>query len=137
MVRLTDRPNMTIAVYWDLKQQTNQPINKSKQAKIRNRYNQAPHMTWESDKTQRKPRGYSFSSRWSQGCKEQTRKRDEQGLKITKMIHKISTALERSYFIGGLNVVSRRQPHPQLDVDEDTKMFGLLERSIVCCFLIM
>ena len=127
---------MTIAVYWDLKQQTNQPINKSKQAKIRNRYNQVPHMTRESDKTQRKPIGYSFSSRWSQGCKEQTRKRDEHGLKKTKMIHK-APPWNGHIFIGWLNVVSRRQPHPQSDVDEDTKMFGLPERSIVCCFLIM
>ena len=48
--------------------------------------NQLQHLTqatiWESDKTQeihqtQEPRGQPFSSRWLQGCKEQTRQYDK------------------------------------------------------------
>ena len=45
-----------------------------KNAKIKNRYNQVPHLTqdtiWESDKTShtREPRSQSFPSRWPQVC---------------------------------------------------------------------
>ena len=57
-----------------------------KAAKIRNRYNQVPHLTqdttWESDKNTFKhhkqdPRGQPFPSRWSQGSNEQTQKHDK------------------------------------------------------------
>ena len=53
-----------------------------KKAKIKNRYNQVPHLTqdtvWESDKKHKKnshtrePRGQPFPNRWPLGCKEQT-----------------------------------------------------------------
>ena len=57
-----------------------------KVAKIRNQYNQVPHLTqdttWESDKNtikhqKQEPRGQPFPSRWPQGSNEQTRKHDK------------------------------------------------------------
>ena len=88
-----------------------------KVAKIRNWYNQVPHLTqdttWESDKNtikhhKRETRGHSFPSRWPQGSNEQTRKHEKHKTEITQMIHKRSTALKRSvkYFTGGLKLVS-------------------------------
>ena len=61
-----------------------QQENVRKRAKIRNRYNKAPHLTkdttWESDKhTIRhhkwETRGQPFPSRWPQGINKQTRER--------------------------------------------------------------
>ena len=57
-----------------------------KAAKIRNGYNQVPHLaqdtTWESDKNiikhhKREPKGQLFHSRWPQGSNERTGKRDK------------------------------------------------------------
>ena len=58
-----------------------------KKAKIRNRHNQAPHLTkditWEIDKKYnktshtREPRGQPFPSRWPQGYNEPTSKHDK------------------------------------------------------------
>ena len=67
----------------------------SKEAKIRNQYNQVPHLihdtTQESDKpqyniTHKKAKSQPFPSRWPQGCTEQTRKHDKHVKKWTKMI---------------------------------------------------
>ena len=43
-----------------------------------------------------KPRGQPFPSRRPQGCNEQKRTHDKHRAQITQMIHKRSTALERS-----------------------------------------
>ena len=61
---------------------------------------------------QQEPRGQPFPSRWLQGSNEQTRKHEKHKTQKTQMIHKRSTALERSikYYNGGLKPVSRRQP---------------------------
>ena len=77
-------------------------------------YNQVPHLTqattWERDKNTNKhneqePRGQPFPSRWPQGSNEQMRKHDKHAILITQMIHKRSTALDRSvkYYLEGLN----------------------------------
>ena len=89
-----------------------------KAAKIRNRYNQVPHLTQdttlESDENtikqpKQEPRGQPFPSRWPQGSNEQTRKHDKHKTLMTQMIHKRSTALERSvkYFTSRLKPVSK------------------------------
>ena len=58
-----------------------------KRAKIKNRYNQVPHLTldttWQSDKHtirrhKRGPRGQSFPGRWPQGINKQTRVKAKQ-----------------------------------------------------------
>ena len=62
------------------------------------------------------------------------RKHNKHKTEITQMIHKRSTALERSvkYSTGRLKLVSWLQPHRTLssDVDQDTEMFGLHERTL-------
>ena len=75
---------------------------KFNQWRIRNQYNQAPHLTqdtnWESNKNtiksyNREPRGQPIPSRWPQGNNEQTWKQDKQETQLTKMIHKRTSAL--------------------------------------------
>ena len=85
-----------------------------KKTKIRNRYNQIPHLTRTSKgrrqihkKTSyaREPIGLPFHSRWPKGCKGQTRQNDKRirnknnkkdpETKTIKRTHKRSTALER------------------------------------------
>ena len=92
-----------------------------KTAKIRSRYNQVPHLTQDTSldkgkdtrnipyKKYRYKTVWPFPSRWPQGCNDQTRQ-------ITKMIHKRSTALERSVqknLTEGLKLVSwyKLSPH--------------------------
>ena len=71
-----------------------------KGAKIRNQYNQKPHLTkdtkGESNNHTREPRCQPFPSRWPQGSNEQTGKHDKHNTEITQMIQQRSTALERS-----------------------------------------
>ena len=67
---------------WSIKiSQYHRSLKVGKKAKIRNRYNQVPHLTqdteWGVTKTQetshtRKPRGQSFPNRWPQSCNKQT-----------------------------------------------------------------
>ena len=45
---------------------------------------------------QQEPRGQPFPSRWPQGSNEQVRKHEKHKTQKTQMIHKRSTALERS-----------------------------------------
>ena len=87
----------------------------------RKRYNQVPHLTkdttWESNKNTINinksqevspfPAGDRKAAMNRRDCMRNTRQK-------TQMIHKRSTALERSVqkLIGGLKPVSRRQPHP-------------------------
>ena len=89
-----------------------------KQAKIRSRYNREPHTTqdtiWEFCKTHektahtREPSTLSFPSRWTQGCREQTRQydKDKHKTQITKRIHKRNTVLEGPVrnLLEGLNI---------------------------------
>ena len=97
----------------------------SKGAKIRNRYNQVPYLTQdtngkvtnsqldttnESQEVSPFPAGdhkAHINRRAQRHSKHKTEQKHE-------MIHKRSTALERSvkYFTGGLKPVSWRQPHP-------------------------
>ena len=99
------------------------PVMKAK--KIRNRYNQVPHLTQDTngkvtnlqlDTTNKESRGQPFPSRRPQGTNKQTCTKTWQTQDRTKTlkIHKRSTALERSVknFTGGLKLVSRHQPHP-------------------------
>ena len=66
--------------------------------------------TWQNTNkhNEQEPRGQPFPSRWPQGSNEQMRKHDKHAILITQMIHKRSTALDRSvkYFSGGLKPVS-------------------------------
>ena len=80
-------------------------IKSKKLSKIRYRYNQVPHLTQDTTLEidantikhhKREPRGQPFPSRWPQGSNEQTRKHDKHKTQVTQMIHKRSTALERS-----------------------------------------
>ena len=95
-----------------------------KRAKIRNRYNQVPHLTQdtngESNKLtirhhKRKPRGLSFPSRWPQGINKQTRTKTQQTQDRNNIKDpQKSTGAERSVkcFTGGRKPVLRRQPRP-------------------------
>ena len=74
-------------------------------AKIRNQYNQVPHLTqdntWKGDEIttrhdKQEPRGQPFPNRRPQGSNEQTVKHDKHKTEITQMIRKQRTALERS-----------------------------------------
>ena len=87
------------------------------------------HTKWESDKNQetshtRESKGQHFPSRWSQRCKEQTRRhnKDKPEIKITKRIHKRSTALGRSLkkLLEGLNMFNGTNLTLNFDVDQDT-----------------
>ena len=75
-----------------------------KGGKIRNRYNQVPHLIqdtkWENNnrtiqQNKWEPRGQPFPSRWPQGSKKQTEKHDKHNTEITQMFHR-SNALEWS-----------------------------------------
>ena len=103
----------------------------SKKAKIRNRYNQIPHLTqdtiWESDKNTRKhhlqknQEGQPFPSS-QQGCKEQTRQHDRHETQITKSILKRRTALEKSknqFLFEGLNIFDGANLTIISDADQD------------------
>ena len=67
-------------------------INVSKGAKIRNRYNQVPHLTQDTNgkvpnsqqTPQREPRGQPFPSRWPQSTHKQTRTKTQQTQDRTK-----------------------------------------------------
>ena len=88
----------------------------TERVKIRNRCNQIPHLTQDTNgkvkKQQltnrhhrREPKGQPFPSRWPQGInKQRARKHNKHKTEIIRMIHKRSTTLERSvkYFTGGL-----------------------------------
>ena len=109
--------------------------------KIKNRQNQAPHLTQdtigESDKSAkkktshtRKPWCQPFPSMSPQGCKEQTRQqnidknKDKHEPLITKRIHKRYTALERSVkqLLEGLNMFFDVQYHN----DKWNKMYWIV-----------
>ena len=71
----------------------------------RQRSGNVPHLTkdttWESNKKyhkyhQQEPRGQPFDSRWPQGSNEQTQKKEKHKTHKAQMIHKRSTALEKS-----------------------------------------
>ena len=96
----------------------------SKGAKIRNQYNQVPHLTqdtnWkvtnskldttnESQEASLFPAG-DHKAHINRRAERQSKHKTEK----TQKIHKRSAALERSvkYFTGGLKPVSRGQPHP-------------------------
>ena len=73
-----------------------------KKAKIRNRYNQVPHLTratiWEKQKHKEtshtiEQRGQSFPSRRPQGCKEQTRPQNT----VSKWAHILSMLVSDNY----------------------------------------
>ena len=96
----------------------------SKGAKIRNRYNQVPHLTQDTngkvtnsqlDTTNESQEVSSFpagdhKAHISRRAQRHSKHKTEKATKI----HKRSTALEGSvkYFTGGLKPVSQRQPHP-------------------------
>ena len=94
----------------------------SKGAKIRNRYNQVPHLTQDTNgkvtNSQQDPTNESQEvSPFTAGdhmAHINRRAQRHSKHKTEKKIHKRSTALEQSvkYFTGGLKPVSRRQPHP-------------------------
>ena len=96
----------------------------SQGAKIRNQYNQAPHLTQdvigkvtnsqyditnESQNVSTFPAG-DHKAQINRRTQRQSKHKTEK----TEKIHKSSTALERSikYFTRGLKPVSRHQPHP-------------------------
>ena len=96
----------------------------SKGAKIRNRYNQVPHLTQdtngkvtssqlditnESQEVSPFPAG-DHKAHLNRRLQRHSKHKTDKTLKIQKR----STALERSvkYFTGGLKPVKRRQPHP-------------------------
>ena len=116
----------------------------SKGAKIKNRYNQEPHLTQDtngkvtnsqlnttngSQEVSPFPAG-DHKAHINRHAQRHSKHKTEQK---HKKIHKRSTALERSvkYFTGGLKPVLR---HANLtlnsDVDQDTKIFGLHERPL-------
>ena len=95
----------------------------SRGAKIRNLYNQVPHLTQdtngkvtnsqlettnESQEVSPFPAG-DLKAHINRRAQRHSKHKTEQ-----KKIHKRSTALERSvkYFTGGIKPVQRRQPHP-------------------------
>ena len=96
----------------------------SKGAKIRNRYNQVPHLTQDTngkvtnsqlDTTNESQEGSPFLAgdhkvHINRRAQMQSKHKTEKNINI----HKRSTALEWSvkYFTGGLKPVSRRQPRP-------------------------
>ena len=95
----------------------------SKGAKIRNPYNQVPHLT--QDTNGKETKSHLDTTKESQEVspfpagdhKAHIKRRAQRHSKHTtekKKIYKRSTILERSvkYFTGGLNTVSRCQPHP-------------------------
>ena len=106
----------------------------SKGAKIRNWYNQVPHLIQDTNGKVTKSQLYTTNesqevSPFPAGeHKAQINKRTQRHnkhkpeKKHIKKIHKRSTALERSvkYFTGRLKPVSRRQTHPYSDMDQDT-----------------
>ena len=90
-----------------------------KKAKIRNQYNQVPHLTkdttWESTKNTRNItyKSQEVSPFPAGDHKAATDRCESMRDTKTQMIHKRSTALERSVKITGvLKSVSCRQPHP-------------------------
>ena len=99
----------------------------SKGAKIRNRYNQVPHLTQDTNGKVTKSQYVSTNesqevSPFSEGDhRAHINRRVQKHSKHKTEKNKRSTAFERSvkYFTGGLKPVSRHQPHPS-DVDQDT-----------------
>ena len=90
----------------------------SKGTKIRNQYNQVPHLTQDTNRkvtdlrldTTNKSKDVSpFLAHINRRAQRYSKHKTEKNIKN----HKSSTALERSvkYFIGGLKPVSRRQSH--------------------------
>ena len=76
-----------------------------KMAKIKKRYNQVPHLIQDTTRESKKNtinttnmslEASPFPSRWPQGSNEQTWKDEKHKTQKTPMIHKESTALERS-----------------------------------------
>ena len=104
----------------------------SKGAKIRNRYNQVPPLTQDTNEKVTNSQlditneNQEVSPFPAGDHKTQINRRAQRHNKHkTEKKHKNqkkSTALERSvnYFTGGLKPVSRHQPHPNSDVDQDT-----------------
>ena len=96
----------------------------SKGAKIRNRYNQVPHLTQDTngkvtnsqlDTTNESQEVIPFPAGDQKAhINRRTQRHSKHKTEKTLKIHKRSTALERlvKYFTGGLKPVSRRQPHP-------------------------
>ena len=74
----------------------------------------------------------SVPSRLPQGSNLRQYDKDKHETQITKMIHKRSTALERSVrkLLQGLNMFDSTNLTLISDLDQDTHMFGLHERSL-------
>ena len=104
----------------------------STEEKITNRYNQVPHLTQDTtqeiDKdrikhhTQESQEVSPFPAGDHKASNEQTRKHDKHETQITKMIHKRSTAFERSVniLLEGLNQFHSAILTLSSDVDQDT-----------------
>ena len=109
-------------------------------AKTRNRCNQGPHLTqdtaWESDKTQEKIT-YKRAKRSAFSQKVTTRMQETdmtvcQRQTQIKKIHKINTTLDWYIrkLLEGLNQFHGTNLTLNCDVDQDTYMFSLHERSL-------
>ena len=95
--------DITNTAWWIKISQYHRLFNVRKKAKIRNRYNQVPHLTqdteWESDKkkqeniTYKKAKRSALPDRWPQGCNKQTSSicKDKHKKQITKKIHCLGT----------------------------------------------
>ena len=91
----------------------------SKGAKIRNQYNQVPHLTqWESDELtvrhhKQEPRGQPFPSRWPQGTFKQTHTKQKKTTTHHILYPQKSTALERLvYRFHGANLTLNSNVDP-------------------------
>ena len=86
------------------------------------------------------PRGQPFPSRWPQGCKEQTRQhnKDKDKTYITKndpqKKHCLGTVCKK--ITGGLKYVKGTNLTLNWDVDQDTYIFALHERSLTYWWII-
>ena len=97
-------------------------INVRKKTKIRNRYNQVPHLTpdtvWESDKTQenitcRRAKRSTLSQQVTirlQGTDKTIWQRQTQNIKDPQKQYRLGTVSRKNYW--GLKLVSRYQLHP-------------------------
>ena len=119
----------------------------SKEAKIRNRYNQVIHLTQNTNGKVTNPQLYAtnqsqevspfpagdhkaqINKRTQRHNKHKTEKsiKDQQKKYCLRMVSKI--------FYGGLQPVSQRQPHPS-DVDQAALIIGLHERPLTYQYII-
>ena len=127
-------PTQTLVLRW---------IKVSKGAKIRNRYNQVPHLTQDTnwkvtnsqlDTTNKTQEVIPFpASDHKAHINRRAQRHSKRKTEKTYKIHKRSTVLERSvkYFTGGLKqVLGRANLTLNSDVDQDRHIFGLHERPL-------